>query len=175
MPKDYSHAVASSERLALCPLRVEDASAFEAVFCDAEVMRYSKGVKTSQWVEDWIAHINAELYPAWGFGLWAVHLKESHQVIGYCGLTRFAERCDPEQVEVAFRLARAYWGHGYASEATICACDYGRQALGLTQIIALIDPRNTASVHVATKIGMHFQHETVLEGDSHTEHLYALK
>lgn len=174
VPVHYDHAVAQTDRLALCPVVMEDAAAFEAVFCDRQVMQYSKGIKTSEWVQNWIAHIIAELYPAWSFGLWAIHFKATDQVIGYCGLTRFEDRCGPEEVEIAYRLARAYWGQGYATEAAICASDYGLQKLGLEKIVAIIDPDNKASILVAENIGMQFQRQVVLEGGSLIEHLFEL-
>jgi RimJ/RimL family protein N-acetyltransferase len=39
----------------------------------------------------------------------------------------------------------------------------------------LIDPGNIASVHVAKKLGMHYEKDIILEGYDHPDHLYALK
>ena len=51
------------------------------------------------------------------------------------------------------RLARDAWGHGYAFEAARAARNYGRDALGLTELICLNRPDNTRSIALAQRLG----------------------
>jgi RimJ/RimL family protein N-acetyltransferase len=82
-------------------------------------------------------------------------------------------------VEVAWRLARPYWGHGYATEAARAALDYGFGQLGLREIVAVTVPANRRSRRVMERLGMtripedDFDHPRLPEGrlkrhDPHT-------
>ena len=166
--------ITESARLAIRRVMPEDAAAFQGVFCSPEVMRYSDGLRTPAWVRDWISRLTDELYARWGFGPWAVVTRTDDRVIGYCGLTREAGRCGDEEAELGFRLIRASWGRGYASEAAAAACGHGLGDLGLARIVAIIDPGNVASLRVAQKIGMTYEREITFPGYGHPDHLYVL-
>ena len=68
------------------------------------------------------------------------------------------------EVEIGYRLARAWWGRGYATEAVLAARDYAFDTLGLSRLIALIDPANAASIRVARKAGMHYETDVMMPG-----------
>ena len=76
--------------------------AYEGAFDDAEA-------------RDWLERQMAR-YKKWGFGLWAVVLKETGELIGQCGLTMQSWK-DREVLEVGYLFRRAYWHQGYATEA----------------------------------------------------------
>jgi ribosomal-protein-alanine N-acetyltransferase len=57
-------------------------------------------------------------------------------------------------VEVAWRLVRAYWVRGYATEAARAALDYGFREIGLSDIVALTVPANQRSHRVMERLGM---------------------
>src|SRR5438876_9907737 len=98
--------IAKTSRLILRQFRLGDGEAMDAVFGDAEVMRYGDGVRPPQWVRSWIADWIDIYYLRWGFGSWAVVERETSDVIGYCGLSRFPTRCAVDEAEIGFRLAR---------------------------------------------------------------------
>jgi ribosomal-protein-alanine N-acetyltransferase len=56
-------------------------------------------------------------------------------------------------VEIAWRLARAYWGQGYAREAAPAALYYGFGKLGLDEIVAITVPGNWRSRRVMGRLG----------------------
>lgn len=91
-------------------------------------------------------------------GLWATIFKETGQFIGRCGLLPWTIDGQHE-VEVAFALAKPFWGQGLATEAAQAIAQYGFQQLHLSRLICLIDHGNKASIRVATKIGMTFEKE----------------
>jgi len=166
--------IVETPRLILREFCLNDSDAMTRVFGDAEVMKYGDGVKTQQWVEAWIARWIGELYPAWGFGMWATVEKSGGTVVGYCGLSRFPGRCATHETEIGFRLERAYWGRGLATEAALAIRDCGFHTLRLPKLIAVIDPGNVPSICVAEKIGLHYEREVMLEGYDHQDHVYAL-
>ncbi len=91
-------------------------------------------------------------------GLWATIHKETGHFIGRCGLLPWTIDGQSE-VEVAYLLARAYWGQGLGTEAAQGILNYGFDHLGLPRLICLIDRDNLASIKVATNIGMTFERE----------------
>jgi ribosomal-protein-alanine N-acetyltransferase len=167
-------SIAETERLILRHFDSSDADAMEGVYCDPEVMRYGRGVQTREWVRDRLRRWVEEDYPQWGFGLWAVVEKSSAAVIGYCGLTHFPDIGGQPEIEVGYRLARSYWGRGYATEAARAVRDYGFGSLGLTRLIALIDPQNVASIRAAEKIGMRHEKDVTLPGYTHSDRVYCI-
>jgi [ribosomal protein S5]-alanine N-acetyltransferase len=164
----------STERLFLRTFHVLDAEAMYQVFGDPEVMRFSNGVQTKEWVQDWLRLCLERYYQTWGFGPYAIVEKRSETVIGYCGLFYFPDINGQPEVEIGYRLARSAWGQGYATEAALAVRDYAFTTLGMKRLIAMIDPSNTASVRVAKKIGMHYEQDVMLEGYTHPDHVYVI-
>jgi ribosomal-protein-alanine N-acetyltransferase len=87
-----------------------------------------------------------------GFGLWAVELKDTGELIGDTGLT-LVEGSGPE-VEVAYHYGQPWWGQGYATEAASACLAYGLRECGMTEIIAICFPEHIASRRVMEKSGM---------------------
>src|SRR5262249_40391262 len=84
-------------------------------------------------------------------------------------------------VEVGWRLAFAYWGHGYATEAARLALDYGFGTLALTEIISYTSATNQRSRALMERLGMRrnppddFDHPAIAENHPLRRHvLYRL-
>jgi RimJ/RimL family protein N-acetyltransferase len=111
--------------------------------------------KTEHWVEESLLN-----YARYGFGLWALTLRSSEEVIGDCGLDLIHGLEDPEATEgggpiqIGWHVRRDLWGQGLATEAARACRDYAFAQLHLAALHALIQPENTASRRVAEKIGM---------------------
>jgi ribosomal-protein-alanine N-acetyltransferase len=90
-----------------------------------------------------------------GFGLWAIELTATGEFIGFAGLSipAFQAHFTPA-VEIGWRLARAAWGHGYATEAARRVLDHGFDALGLDEIVSFTSTTNHRSQAVMRRIGM---------------------
>lgn len=159
-------------RLLLRHVHPTDQHALGHVFGDAEVMRFGDGPQDEAWVARWIADRALRSYAERGFGPYAVVERENQTVVGYCGLFFFSDINGRPEIEIGYRLARAFWGRGYATEAARAVCDYGFGTLGLPRLVALVDPANTASIRVARKLGMTYEADVMLEGYDHPDHLY---
>ena len=144
------------------------------VFCDAEVMRFSAGIKTRGWVHEWLHTCLERYYQTWGFGPYAVVERQSRQVLGYCGLFLFPELDGQAEVEIGYRLIRSAWGKGYATEAAGAVRDFAFNTLSLMRLIAIIDPSNIASIRVAEKIGMAYEKDVMLEGYTYPDRIYEI-
>lgn len=166
--------VTETDRLLLRHFHMLDVDAMQSVFGDAEVMHYGPGVQTILWIREWLHSCRSDYYRKLGFGPYAVVEKSSGRVFGYCGLFYFPDISGQPEIEIGYRLAREFWGKGYATEAALAVRDYGFHALSLTRLIALIDPENAASRRVAEKIGMMYEKEVMLPDYTHPDHLYAI-
>ncbi len=140
----------------------EDLDALWELYCDPEVTRYIPDApKTREEAREELEwHMNGHPRRP-ELGLWAAVLKENGEFIGRCGLLPWTlER--REEVEVAYTIARRWWGKGLGSEAARAVLHYGFETLGLERLICLIEPGNAASERVAEKIGMKLERR--LEG-----------
>jgi RimJ/RimL family protein N-acetyltransferase len=72
--------------------------------------------------------------------------KEGGAFIGFAGLAHQEDWTeDRHKTEAGWRLDRAFWGRGLATEAAKASVTYGLETLGLERIISIIQPGNTAS------------------------------
>jgi len=95
--------------------------------------------------------------------------------MGYCGLFYFPDVGGQPETEIGYRLARAYWGRGYATEAARAVRDYAFDTLRLQRLIAMIDPQNGASIRVAEKLGMVYEKEVMFAGYTHPDRVYVIE
>ena len=159
--------VIETERLALRRLTMNDLDALAAIYSDADVRKYfPEGTLTYEQTREELEWIIDVYYGQHGFGLWATTYKRTNEFIGRCGLLPWTIDGRSE-VEVAYLLARAFWGRGLGTEAAWAILAYGFEELHLSRLICLIDPANEASINVAVKIGMHLKKKPSSTGNRH--------
>jgi RimJ/RimL family protein N-acetyltransferase len=156
--------IAEGERVFLRHFHMADLDDMAALFADPEVMRFGRGPQSREWVRKWLRGCLEDYYQKWGFGLWAVVHRPDRRLIGYCGLTFFEEVDGRPEIEIGYRLLRAYWNRGLATEAARAARDYALGCLGLRRLVALIDPDNARSLRVAEKIGLRHEKDALFRG-----------
>lgn len=86
-----------------------------------------------------------------GYGLWAVESRSNGELIGRCGLQYLP---DTEEVEVDFVLGKAFWGHGFATEAGRASLRHGFEELGVARVVGIVHTENAASRRVLEKLGL---------------------
>ena len=140
-----------TERLILREIRPEDFEAFAVFMADPEVARYLPGGEPMARIDTW-RHLASSIghWAMRGYGPWAVERKSDGAVIGRVGLL------NPETwpgLEVGWTLGKAYWGHGYATEAARASLRYAFLTQPVDAVIATIHPENEASQAVAVRLG----------------------
>jgi len=143
-----------TERLILRNWKESDFGAFGDMCSDPEVMRFFPStLSVAESLE--VALKIKSLIDSRGWGFWAVEIPDKHDFIGFVGLHTPKNNlpCSP-CVEVGWRLAKAYWGNGYATEAAQAALDFGFDALGLQNIVSFTAALNVPSIAVMKKLGM---------------------
>ena len=139
-------------RLTIRRIVAGDAAAMHAVYGDAEAMRWvADGLPLArERCEDWVK-VTERNYAARGYGMFTVLLRDSNEVVGFCGLVHPGGQPD---AEIKYAFGRASWGKGYATEAATAMLRHGASAHGLARIIATAAPENLASHRVLAKAGM---------------------
>jgi RimJ/RimL family protein N-acetyltransferase len=145
----------STSRLLLRGWRDEDLAPFAALNADPEVMRYLPSVQTREESDAAVRNLILPSFEQHGFGLWAAERKDRAEFIGFVGLSvaGFDVGFTPA-VEVGWRLARAQWGHGFATEAATASLEFGFGTAGLDEIVSFTSPLNRRSRAVMERIGL---------------------
>jgi RimJ/RimL family protein N-acetyltransferase len=149
--------ILETERLRLRSLRKSDIDDYAALNADPEVLRYLVSGKEGPWDRGRSWRHLAFLLGHWQLqdsGMWAVEHRETTELVGVVG---FAEPADWPGLELAWTLARRWWGHGYATEAAKAALAYAFDVWKRERVISLIHPENAASIRVAERIGERLQ------------------
>lgn len=143
-----------TERLVLRRWRDEDLGPFADLNADPEVMEFMPAL-LDRAESDALAMRIRQQFEQRGFGLWAVEVPEEAPFIGYVGLSvpRFTAAFTP-CVEIGWRLARPYWGRGYATEAARASMTFGCERVGLEEIVSFTVPANVRSIAVMERLGM---------------------
>jgi RimJ/RimL family protein N-acetyltransferase len=157
-----------------------DREPFAAINSDAEVMEHFPAVLTWRQSDELIEKIEAG-FEANGFGLWALELRASSELIGFTGLAvpGFEAHFTPA-VEVGWRLTRSAWGNGYATEAGAAALEFGFERAGLDDSFTTASNRRSRAV--MERLGMSrdpgddFDHPSLPPGHPQRPHvLYRLR
>jgi RimJ/RimL family protein N-acetyltransferase len=140
--------VIRTERLVLRQWRDDDRAPFAALNADPVVMEHFPSTMTRE-QSDAFDDFNIRTIRERGWGLWAVDA--DGMFIGFVGLNE--PRFMPG-VEVGWRLARAAWGHGYATEAARAAVAFARDDLRLDEVVSFTATTNLRSQRVMQRLGM---------------------
>ena len=147
-----SKIIFETERLILREMNNNDFEALCKILLDEETMYAYQGAFTIEEAHNWL-NSQLERYKNYGYGLWAVVLKENNEMIGQCGLSIQTWK-DSKVLEVGYLFQRNYWHQGYATEAAIASREYAFNVLNANEVSSIIRTTNTQSINVALRNGM---------------------
>jgi RimJ/RimL family protein N-acetyltransferase len=144
-------------RLTLRPVTMRDLEAFQStLYGDPEVTRYLPTGKP--WPITETQALLAWMVGQWqgrGWGPWAIIERETSAFLGDCGMLYMPSV--GHTIELMYALGKEAWGKGYATEAVHAAVRYSFEVAGVSHMVALAVPDNTASRRVMEKLGMTFE------------------
>lgn len=151
--------ILETERLILRELTSSDRCDLSLILQDKDVMYAYEHAFSDEEVNIWLNN-QLRRYKEDGFGLWAVVLKDTDELIGQCGLTvqKIGEK---EVVEVGYLFKKAYWHKGYATEAAIACKNYAFNKLNIKEVFSIIRDNNIPSINVAKRNGMTLKGEFI--------------
>lgn len=146
-----------SERLFLREMTMDDFDALYKVLADREIMQHYPYTFDEERVRAWIQR-NMDRYKEFGFGLWAVCLKETGEMIGDCGLT--LQNIEGEMLpEIGYHIRADQQRKGYAREAAAAVRDWAFANTDYPALYSYCKYTNVPSYKTAEAIGMHFEKE----------------
>ena len=151
-----------TDRLVLRAWRDDDLPHFAGLCADPAVMEHFPETLTREGADAAAAQIRYH-FERYGYGYWALELSDGQPFIGFVGLQRisfaapFVAEPPGFTVEIGWRLARAHWGLGLATEAATAALEHAFSWLGLAEVVAYTVADNTRSRNVMQHIGMCYQ------------------
>ncbi len=153
-----------TERLFLREMTEGDFDALYTILGDSDIMEHYPYTFDAAWVRNWIIK-NQERYRVFGFGLWAVCLKESGTMIGDCRLT-MQNINGTILPEIGYHIARTHQHRGYAKEASRAVLDWTFRNTPFGTVYSYMKKVNAASSATARANDMHFLTEfTDTEGE----------
>lgn len=144
--------ILQTERLLLRQMTLADLPALAAMLQDEETMTAYEGAFSDEETREWLDR-QLLRYERDGFGLWAVTLPLTGEMIGQCGLTR--QEIEGEEVlEVGYLFNRNQWHRGYAIEAAQAVKQFAFHSVGANEVYSIIRDTNIPSLNVAIRNGM---------------------
>ena len=143
--------VIETKRLLLREMTYDDFHALYQVLADTDSMRYYPYTFDENRVRNWIER-NIERYRIFGFGLWAVCLKETGEVIGDCGLTMqlINGQIKPE---IGYHIRADKQRNGFAKEAAIAVRDWTFNNTPFNIVYSYMNHANAPSAKTAASYG----------------------
>lgn len=143
--------VIETERLFLREMTESDFDALFKVLADSDIMQHYPYTFDEARVRNWIKK-NMERYQIFGFGLWAVCLKETGEMIGDCGLTMqlINGQIKPE---IGYHIRADKQRKGYAKEASIAVRDWTFCNTPFNMVYSYMKNTNEASAKTAMSYG----------------------
>lgn len=153
--------ILETPRLYLREMTPQDAEVAYILNSDPEVLQYT-GDDPFESVEEAKTFLeNYASYRTYGFGRWAMVLKETNEYLGWCGLKYTPEL---DEFDIGYRLMKKFWGKGYATEAAEACLELGFNRFEMKTIVGRAMPANTASVRVLEKIGLTYLENRFTDG-----------
>ena len=144
--------VIETERLILREYTMDDFPALYQVLSDPETMQHYPKPYDEAGTERWIRW-SLSNYAQYGFGWWAMELKETGAFIGDCGITM--QTIDGELLpEIGYHIHKTYWRQGYGKEAAKAVRDWAFTHTDLDRLYSYMDHDHVASYSTAASIGM---------------------
>jgi RimJ/RimL family protein N-acetyltransferase len=143
-----------TRRCVLRQWKDSDLAPWCAMNADAEVRRWFPSLATEEQALGEASRCRDAIAQR-GWGMWALEVPGAFAFAGFVGLNvpHYDAPWVPA-VEIGWRLARAAWGQGLATEAAQAALGFGFAELALREIVAITVPGNAPSQRVMTRLGM---------------------
>ncbi len=164
--------ILETERIVLREVTKDDAEFILDLLNQSSFIRYigDRNVRTIDEARDYIKSRFTESYQKFGFGMWAVELKETNQPVGICG---FVKRDGLPDADIGFAFLPQYERKGYAFESAAAALRYGETVLNLNPVLAITSKDNASSGRLLGKLDFKFERLIALPGDDEELKLFS--
>ena len=162
-----------TQRLRIRPLTLKDEAFILKLLNTPSWLRFigDRQVHTREDARKYLLKGPMASYRIWKFGLYRVSLKETDEPLGMCGLLK---RPVLDYPDLGYALLPTYERKGFTTEAARAVLEDAHSRLDLSQVLAITDLDNVASIRVLEKLGFVFQKTTTLDKPEEVLNLYQL-
>lgn len=97
-----------------------------------------------------------KVYPFYDFGMWGIFSKDTHTLMGECGLQPLSID-EKDEIAIGYVLSSKFQGKGFGKEMVRATLRYAHREFGFSRIVAQIHPDNSASIALAKNCGFHYE------------------
>lgn len=148
-------------RIVLRQWRSDDYAKFARMNADPDVMRYFPSLLSRE-ESDTLTKKFDDLIAKKGWGIWVAERKSDNSFIGLVGLNQTDDLPIANCMEIGWRLAKPFWGNGYATEAAAASLYFAFSILKQERVAAFTAVSNAQSQKVMSRLGMKNRHENFL-------------
>lgn len=165
--------ILETERTIIREVAEDDAEFILDLLNQPSFIKYigDRGVRTTASAVEYIESRFTGSYRQFGFGMWAVELKETGTLIGICG---FVKRESLPDADIGFAFLPQYCSQGYAFESAAASMKYGGDVLGLKRVLAITSQDNESSGKLLEKLDFKFESLIKLSQDDEELKLFSL-
>lgn len=151
--------ILTTDRLVIREMTVQDLDALYALY-DDEARRFMTPLREDHEIEreELASYIN-KVYGMFGYGYWAITLRESGHVIGRMGFAAYEDA--DGRTPFGYVIHKDYRRQGYALEAARAILPYARDVLQMQGICAEVHEDNLPSIRFLNMLG--FRKVNVIE------------
>lgn len=165
--------VIETERCYLREMTLDDLDDLYELYRPEEMTRYMEGLYEDREKEEEYTRAYIEnMYRFYGYGMWVVIEKAGHRLIGRAGLSHL-EVDGETQLELGYAIAVGWQQQGIAREVCLGILDYAREALKAPAVYCLIQKENKSSIHLAEKLGFHWEKAVLCNGKEMQRYILA--
>lgn len=157
-----SRRLFTTDRLLCRRWLYQDKPALLSVYGDLQTVRWvgDGSPLTVEEAEYWFS-VTERNYQSRGYGMFTLESRDSGEIVGFAGIVHPNNQQEPE---IKYALHRDHWGQGLGSELVAGLIVYAKIKLGLSELIATVDPENQASRKILEKSGL--QHEDIIDDEN---------
>ena len=164
--------ILETSRLILREYTLDDFDALYAILSDPETMKYYPRPYDENCTMRWL-NWSLDNYKQYGFGLWAIEIKETGEFIGDCGITM--QNIDEKTLpEIGYHIHKKYWRQGYAKEAASAVREWFFNNTTFDTVYSYMTTANVASYSTAASIGMQRIKEYADSQSGEMHYVYAI-
>lgn len=145
-----------TERLSLRELALADADFILKLLNEPSFIRFigDRNIRSLDDAKNYLLKGPLDSYRRHGFGLYLVEEQSNCIPLGMCGLLK---RDTLPNVDIGYAFLPEFWSRGYALEAAAAVMNYGKEALKLSRIVAIVTSDNERSIRLLSKLGFSFE------------------
>ncbi|EGQ9158387.1 GNAT family N-acetyltransferase [Vibrio parahaemolyticus] len=164
----------TTERLILRLVSVDDAPFILELYNHPDFYRFvgDKQMRTDYEAVRYIKENMLRMEEKKGVSLLVVEDKQTKQPLGICGLVK---RDTLNTYDIGYGFLPSAYGQGFAIEAAKAVIEYAKQAMQLSQLLAITNNDNIRSISLLKKLGFEFERVEQQYDNGRTLELYTLQ